>query len=332
VGGWSGLIAGLERTDQIHLLSMVRPPDDPQLPFSGFLLGNFLIGGMFYWCMDQVNVQRVLGARTLAHGSGGAVFAGFLKIIPVFIMVLPGVIAAVLYPQIGNAHNTTYSILIQELMPRGLRGFIIAALLAALMSSLSSTYNSASTIVARDLLARFRPGTSTAAQLRAGYVALAVVMAAGVLCAPLVGLWPTIWDYLQEVTGYLSVPFAVAGLLGIFSRRINREGALAGVAVAFAAGLCLFLEKNLKWEWIKSPYLDSFLHRAFLSAVLSAATMWIVSVVTAPPPEEVRRGDFYLFARGEVALAARRPPFYADYRVWAALLFLIVTGLWIAFR
>ncbi len=333
VGWWPGLVTKLSAAGRMDLLSMVRPPDDPGgRPFTGFLLGNFLTGGMFYWCMDQVNVQRVLGARSVNHARGGAIFAGFLKIIPVFIMVLPGVIAFALYPEIGDAHNTTYSVLLRELMPPGLRGFVIAALLAALMSSLSSTFNSASTLVARDFLLRFRPQTTIKTQVAVGEVGLVAVMVAGILCSPLVGTKQTIWDYLQEVTGYLSVPFAVAGLLGVFTRRVNRQGAMTGVLVGIAAGLFFFLEANQGWGLLASPYLKSFLHRAFISGVLSAATMALVSLATPPPPREVAEGSFYLFARGGEGSTTPRAGLLADWRVWWWLLFAVVTGLWIVFR
>jgi SSS family solute:Na+ symporter len=333
VGWWPGLVTKLEAAGRMDLLSMVRPPDDPgDRPFTGFILGNFLTGGMFYWCMDQVNVQRVLGARNVNHARGGAILAGFLKIIPVFIMVLPGVIAFVLFPQIGADHNSTYSVLLRELMPTGLRGFVIAALLAALMSSLSSTFNSASTIVARDFLLRFRPQSSLKAQVAVGEIGLVAVMVAGILCAPLTGSMKTIWDYLQEVTGYLSVPFAVAGLLGILTRRVNRQGAIAGVIVGFLAGLFFFLERNCGWGLLASPYLASFLHRAFISGVLSAATMAVVSLCTRPPPQEVIDGSFYLFAKQPQDAVAGHGGVLADWRVWWWLLFIIVTGLWLAFR
>jgi SSS family solute:Na+ symporter len=333
VGGWSGLRAGLEAQNALAHLSMVKPPDDPDLPFSGFLLGNFLIGGMFYWCMDQVNVQRVLGARDLHHARLGAILAGFLKIIPVFILVLPGVAARVLYPEIGEEHNSTYGVLVERLLPAGLKGVVVAALLAALMSSLSSTFNSASTLVARDFVLRFRPGTSTRAQIRIGRLGLAAVMVAGVLCAPLVDLYENLWIYLQEVTGYLSVPFAVAGLLGILSRRINRWGALSGITVGIAAGAFFLTESKLELEdrLITTPYLASFLHRTFLCALLSAGAMIAVSASTKPPPEEVLRGSFHLFGgpredRGTGEGDSR------SYIFWAALLFVVVAVLWWAFR
>jgi SSS family solute:Na+ symporter len=329
VGGWNHLLAALRANGTTQLLSMVRPPTDPDLPFSGFLLGNFLIGGMFYWCMDQVNVQRVLGARNVHHARGGALFAAALKIIPVFIMVLPGVIATVLYRDQIDQPKHTYSVLVQNLLPVGLRGFVLSALIAALMSSLSSSFNSAATLVSRDFVARFRPQTSMKWQIRIGQLGLLVVMFAGVMCAPLIEKFDTIWDYLQIVTGYLSVPFAVAGLLGVFSRRINRQGAFAGIVAGIAAGGFFFSEAQFAWGLLASPYLASFLHRIFLAGVVSAVTMIVVSRITPAPRQEVTEGSFSLFDWETVRPSSAG--WYADYRLWAGLIFAVVTWLWYLF-
>ena len=329
-GGWSGLTERLQALGRSDLLSMVKGPSS-ELPFSGFLLGNFLIGGMFYWCMDQVNVQRVLGAKSVGHARAGAIFAGFLKIIPVFIMVLPGVIATVILPGIKE-HNDTYGVLLKELLPAGVRGFVIAALLAALMSSLSSTFNSTSTLVARDFVARLRPRTSERAQIWVGQAALVLVMVLGIACTPLIEREKTIWDYLQKVTGYLSVPFAVAGLLGILSRRVNRRGAGAAVLVGISAGAVLFCDAEFGWGLLTSAVWKSFLHRTALSAALSAVAMLLVSYLTAPPPRDVLDGSFALFRGAGSPVEARRAGWIADWRIWWWLLFGLVTFLWIRFR
>jgi SSS family solute:Na+ symporter len=315
---------------------MIKGPES-SLPFSGFLLGNFLIGGMFYWCMDQVNGQRVLGARNVREARLGAVFAGFMKIIPVFILVLPGVVAAALQLDIrgpdGTAdYNRTYSALVRTLLPAGFKGLVLAALLAALMSSISSMYNSASTLVARDLVARFRPQTSARAQIWIGQVALLLVMVGGILSTPLIGKYTHLWDYLQEVSAYLSVPFAVVGLSGVFLWRVNRAGAMAAVLVGVAAGIVLLADSHLPGglnPLLRHPWLTSFLHRTFLCALSSFIALVVVSRLTPPPPESVRRGAFsFSWTRGEGESDR-------DLRItaaWMAALFLIVTALWWCFR
>lgn len=336
VGGWSGLTERLDKQGQMDLLSMVKGPES-ELPFSGFVLGNFLIGGMFYWCMDQVNVQRVLGAKNVREARLGAIFAGFLKIIPVFILVLPGVIAAALPldirgPDGAADYNRTYSALVQALLPTGLKGLVLAALLAALMSSISSMFNSASTLVARDLVARFRPSTRARAQIVIGQVALVMVMVGGILATPLIGRYKHLWDYLQEMSAYLSVPFAVVGLSGVFLRRVNRAGAVAAVLVGIVVSALLLADSHVEgglFSFLRHPYLSSFLHRSFLCAVVTFVALLVVSFSTRPPREEVLAGTFsFAWKRGEgesdrdLALAG----------AWMACLFLVVSSLWWVFR
>ena len=336
VGWWPGLTERLQLLGKSDLLSMIKGPTSA-LPFSGFLLGNFLVGGMFYWCMDQVNVQRVLGARDVREARLGAVFAGFLKIIPVFILVLPGVAAAALSLDIRGSdglpdYNRTYSVLVQSLLPAGLKGIVLAALLAALMSSISSMFNSASTLVARDLVVRFRPETSQRAQILMGQFALVLVMVGGILTTPLIGKYSHLWEYLQEVSAYFSVPFAVVGLGGAFLRRVNRAGAVAAIVTGVAASAFLLADSHAAGglsPLLRHAYLNSFLHRSFLCAILSFASLLGVSAVTQPPPASVRSGTFaFAWTRGEGESAR-------DLRtacVWMAGLFLTVAVLWWMFR
>ena len=336
VGWWSGLTARLHELGKTDLLSMVKGPES-DLPFSGFLLGNFLIGGMFYWCMDQVNVQRVLGAKNVREARLGAIFAAFLKIIPVFILVLPGVIAAALQLDIRGAdgnpdYNRTYSVLVQKLLPVGAKGLVLAALLAALMSSVSSMFNSASTIVARDLVARFRPQSSSRTQIMAGQIALVVVMVGGILTTPLIGRYQHLWAYLQEITGYLSVPFAVVGLSGVFIRRANRSGAVAAVIVGVLMSALLLADSHAEGGLVgvlQHPYLNSFLHRTFLCAVITFAALMATSLMTAAPSDEVLGGTFsFAWVKGDGE--SERDLKLAGF--WMVTVFLMVSVLWWVFR
>jgi SSS family solute:Na+ symporter len=287
--------------------------------------------------MDQVNVQRVLGAKNVREARLGAIFAGFLKIIPVFILVLPGVAAAALSLDIRGTtgapdYNKTYSVLVQTLLPPGLKGIVLAALLAALMSSISSMFNSASTLAARDLVARFRPDASQRTQIVAGQFTLVMVMVGGILTTPLIGRYVHIWEYLQEVSAYFSVPFAVVGLSGVFLRRVNRYGAIAAILTGVTASALLLADSHAPgglFSFLRHPYLNSFLHRSFFCAVLSFAALLLVSALTPPPRAEVGAGMFsFAWARGEGESAR-------DLRL-AGLgmvsLLLAVTALWWIFR
>ncbi|MFN7934931.1 MAG: sodium/solute symporter [Bryobacteraceae bacterium] len=317
VGGWQGLTA---RVDP-GLIQMVKPLDS-ELPITGFLIGN-LMGGMFYWCMDQTNVQRVLGARTVEQGQKGAIFAGFLKLIIPFILVLPGVIAHALYPNLERA-DMAYPRLVSELLPAGLRGLVLAGLIAILMSSMSACYNSSATLVVRDFVLRYRPAMPESQQVVVGRWVTVLMAVLGVMAAPLVGISVTIWHYLQLISAYLSVPMCAVIFLGLIWKRGNTPGAIAGGAAGFAFGGVLFLDQTLGWALpgLRHPYLHSFLHRSILVWVFAALVMVAVSLATAPPPAERIQGNVFALGQGSAG----------GHRMWAALLFVCTIILWWMFR
>lgn len=318
VGGWSGLTA---RVDP-GLLHMVKPLDH-ELPITGFLIGN-LFGGMFYWCMDQTNVQRVLGARSVEHGQKGAIFAGFLKLLIPFILVLPGVIAHALYPNLPKA-DMAYPRLVSDLLPAGLRGLVLAGLIAILMSSMSACYNASATLVVRDFFLRWRPTLSAEAQVAIGRKITLLMAVLGVLAAPLVGRAVTIWHYLQMLSAYLGVPLGAVIFVGLLWRRGNTTGAIAGGASGFALGLFLMLDQSLGWALVDHPYLNSFLHRSILVGLLAAGTMMAVSLLTAPPAETQVTGNVFGSPAGRSAEGT-------GYRLWAGILFGCTVILWWSFR
>lgn len=318
VGGWSGLTA---RVDP-QLIGMVKPLDS-ELPITGFLIGN-LFGGMFYWCMDQTNVQRVLGARSVDQGQKGAIFAGFLKLLIPFILVLPGVIAHALYPDLAKA-DMAYPQLVTDLLPAGLRGLVLAGLIAILMSSMSACYNASATLVVRDFVMRRRPGLSDQEQVKIGRRITVLMAILGVLAAPLVGLSVTIWSYLQLISAYLGVPLGAVIFVGLLWKRGNTAGAIAGGAAGFGFGMFLFLDQTLRWSVVSHPYLTSFLHRSILVWFFAAITMVTVSLLTAPPPEYKIEGNVF-------ASAAEQSAGGADYRIWAGVLFVCTLILWWVFR
>lgn len=318
VGGWSGLTA---RVDP-GLIQMVKPLDS-ELPITGFFIGN-LFGGMFYWCMDQTNVQRVLGARSVDQGQKGAIFAGFLKLLIPFILVLPGVIATVLYPNLSKA-DMAYPRLVSDLLPVGLRGLVLAGLIAILMSSMSACYNASATLVVRDFLMRWRPGLSDEHQVRMGRRITVLMAILGVLAAPLVGLSVTIWHYLQLISAYLSVPLGAVIFVGLLWKRGNTAGAVAGGVAGFTLGIFLFLDQILRWSLVSHPYLNSFLHRSMLVWFFAAITMIVVSLFTPPPPAYRVEGNVFASA-SEQSLGGM------DYRIWAGTLFVFTLILWWMFR
>ncbi len=156
VGGFNGL---MEKAPQ--MMSIAKPYDDPVYPFWGILATAFY-AGIFYWGMDQVNVQRTLAAPNLKNARWGAMFATLLKLLPVFIFAVPGVIAFALFPGElqGDETRQTFVLLLNKLLPSGLRGLLMASLLAALITSLIGVLNSVSTLVVRDFIVEFKPGLS----------------------------------------------------------------------------------------------------------------------------------------------------------------------------
>jgi len=297
VGGFPGLRAALP-PDYFH---MIKPVTDPEFPWTGIFLGAPILG-IWYWCTDQVIVQRVLSAKDEGHAKAGTIFAGFLKILPVFILVLPGLIAVALYrnlfevgPQ-GQVLNgdIAYPTLIINLLPTGLVGLMIAALLAALMGSMSAVFNSASTLVTLDFYKKLRPKASEAQLVNFGRIATGLMVLLGLLWVPYIHLISSqLFIYLQSVQGYISPPIAVCFILGILWPRMNGAGALSSLVAGFALGSVRFilelLDRTQGGHRYSSPPIRwiiemNFLHYAILMFVLCSIVLIVVSLMT-PAPE-----------------------------------------------
>ena len=321
VGGWHGLATRVPHAS----LQMVKPLTD-ELPITGFLIANFF-SGMFYWCMDQTNVQRVLGARTLKDGQRGAIFAGFLKLLVPFILVLPGVIARVLYPGISR-YDYAYPQLVQGLLPEGLRGLALAGLIAILMSSMSACYNASATLVVRDFVLRFKPATTEDNQVIIGRWVTVLMAVLGVAAAPLVGLSVTIWYYLQLISAYLDVPMAAVILTGVLWKKANTKGAIGGIIAGFSVGLTVFLDEvlHLGLPILSHPVMRSFLHRALVVFVVAAVATVAISHMTSQP-SDYKKSLVNVFA--EFTAPWRRPD---DYRIAAFVLFICTVVLWYLIR
>ncbi len=260
----------------------------PKLPWYSLLLGYPVIG-IWYWCADQTIVQRVLGARSLEDARRGPVFAGYIKILPVFIMVFPGIIAYALFrDEIANP-NDTLPVLIVRLLPRGFVGLLSAALLSALMSTIAAALNSSATLVSVDIVKRLRPATTDRQQVRIGRWTAAAVMLMAIAWSPMIARFMSIFDAINQILAVLSPPIATVFLLGVFWRRGNAQGAVAAIVAGSLLGILVFLLDfplvgEVRWlsEGLHIPYmLQSFLLFLFSSAVFVG-----VSLATPPPPPE----------------------------------------------
>jgi solute:Na+ symporter, SSS family len=216
-------------------LRVIRSNSTVGLNWYAIFLG-YPILGLWYWCTDQTIVQRVLGAKTERDAQLGPLFAGFLKILPMFLLVLPGVIAYVLFhDQIGTASNQTLPVLIEKLIPTGLRGLITAAVLAALMSAVSAALNSSGTLVAVDIVKRLRPLTTDSQMVAIGRVSSAVVMILAILWSTQGGRFSSIFAAINAIAADLAPPITTVFLFGVFWRRGTKEAS----AITLVSGLCM---------------------------------------------------------------------------------------------
>jgi SSS family solute:Na+ symporter len=289
VGGWSGLEAKVP----VDFFSMWKPVSHPDFPWTGIVFGAPILG-VWYWCTDQHIVQRVLAARNVTEARRGTIFAGYLKILPVFIFVLPGIIAAALYSDIrGEAANSAYPLLVQRLLPAGLKGLVLAGMLAALMSSLASAFNSCSTLLTWDVYRKWRPQATEARLVAVGRITAVILVVLGLLWIPFMKYVSSqLYIYLQSIQAYIAPPIAACFLLGLFFRRLNGAGAIASLWTGLVLGLLrLILElvngvsktglpDGTIWAWIAEI---NFLHFAVLLFVISTAVLAGVSAFTAAP-------------------------------------------------
>jgi SSS family solute:Na+ symporter len=293
VGGWSGL---MEKVPEAMVIA--KPVEDPVYPFWGILATAFY-AGIFYWGIDQVNVQRTLAAPNLQQARWGAMFAVFLKLFPVFIFALPGVIAFALFPGLdGDESQQTFIVLLNQLLPSGIRGLVLASLVAALITSLIAVLNSVSTLVVRDFIMEFRPKTSEKKQVLLGRIVILIVVMFGIGAAWLVykndeGLY----KYLQTITAYLVIPVFPAIFFGIVSKKVTLRGATVSVFAGVILATIFVVDQFLGPETGKTvfPFLHykytlNFGFRGLWAEILITGILFLVSAFTKKTaPEKLEK-------------------------------------------
>jgi SSS family solute:Na+ symporter len=356
VGGFPALRAALP-ADYFH---MMKPASDGAFPWTGIFFGAPILG-IWYWCTDQVIVQRVLSAKNEGNAKLATVFAGFLKILPVFILVLPGLIAMVLYRELftfgsdGQVTNgdIAYPTMIVNLLPAGLVGMMIAALLAALMGAMSSVFNSASTLVTLDFYKKIRPAASEKNLVNFGRIATGIMVLLGLLWVPFIHLISSqLYIYLQSVQAYISPPIAVCFIFGILWPRMNGTGAIASLLTGFALGALRFvmeLQDRAAGGHHYTSGLSSwlvnmnFLHYAIFMFAVCSVVLIVASLFSPAPSREKLAGLTFatVYAKLDVQAVGsdsgqqreRESP--AERRInllFSLLLAATVIGLWIYFR
>lgn len=333
VGGWGAFVAkykeaasnqtiqdpvnyscGLPRSDSFHIW---RDPVTGDLPWTGTVFGLTILG-MWVWCTDQLMVQRCLSAKNMIHSKGGTVFAAGMKVFNFFLFIVPGMVSRIHFPDeiacsdpvscdeaCGNkagCSNMAYPLLVLRKLPEGIRGVMLAALLAALMSSLTSIFNSASTMMTLDLWRRFRQRASQAELMIVGRVSVVLLIALSVIWIPIMeqSQGGQLWNYLQTVSACVSPPLCCVFLLALFWKRTTEAGAFWGLMLSTAVGLCrMVLEFVYSAPDCGSGEIDTrpsvlskvnFLHFAIVITGVSLFSSVVISLFTEPrAPEKLHR-------------------------------------------
>lgn len=322
---------GAALNKQESFFDMWRGINDSNYPWTGILFGGPILG-VWYWCTDQFIVQRVLSAKDIQNARKGTIFAGFLKILPLFIFVFPGIVAFALVQKgliTVEEPNKTLPAMIRDVLPLGLKGLMIAGIFAALMSSLSSVFNSCSTLITWDLYKRFNPNASERRLVIVGQIATVVLVLLGLAWIPFMGLFSDqLFLYLQSVQSYIAPPIAAVFLLGIFNKRINSQGAMAALLTGFFLGLVMFA-LQIKKDHLSGTILElanmNFLHFAIVLFLICCVVLVFVSWLTPAP--SLAKVESVTYNNIEEIKAGSGPQQVA----FSILLLIVIVSLWIYF-
>ena len=278
------------KPDQLNMLHSFRNPETGRLneySWVSVLLG-YPILGILYWCTDQTIVQTTLGARSMRDGQLGAIFAGGLKILPLFFMVLPGVLGYVLFQDIIETPNDTLLVMIQELLPTGLKGLLAAGMLAAVMSTVESAMNSTATIVAEDIVKKLRPDTSDKALVTIGRITAAVVIVLAIFWSPYGGKFVSIFEAINKIPMMFAPAITCVFLFGVFWRRGTKEAAVSTLVFGLVIGVAYFLvdlpvigDTRLVADTLGIPFMQVGWWLFCLCSVVYVVT----SLLTPPTPD-----------------------------------------------
>jgi SSS family solute:Na+ symporter len=326
-GGWNGLTAVV---DPVKLTVLRSAAEAPTLPWYAVLLGYPVIG-LWYWCADQTIVQRVLGARDENHARLGPLFAGFLKILPVFIFVLPGLLCEALIRQ-GRLPSgltdsaDTYAFMVTHLLPVGLKGLVAAALLAALMSTVSGALNSIATLFCWDLYRRFRPATPERQLVTLGRWVTALAMIAGILWTPFIRRYQSIFQGINTVICYIAPPITTVFLFGVFWPRASGVAAQWTLYLGSALGFVVFL---LDWFKDHTGWNIPFMLAAFYLFVVCSAILVVLSWIR--PHKHTAESRRLVWNHPFESLRFEGRPGWGNYRRWALILFVTMVALYVVF-
>lgn len=288
-------------------LSMLQGGKDAIIPWYAIILG-YPVLGIYYWCADQTIVQRVLGARSMKDAQLGPVFAGFIKILPVFLMVFPGVLAYVLFQDKITDSNDTLLVLITELLPVGMKGIMAAALMAALMSTIAAALNSAGTLVSIDIIQRKKPDTPDRKLVLAGRITSVCVMVFAILWSPLIGKFESIFEAIAVIMAMISPPVSAVFVLGALWKRGTHQAASTTLIVGMILGIITFCFDFVPisgYAYISEGLGMHFMMQAWWLFVICCLIFMLVSLQT-PRPKASQLKDLTLsfeFKKVHISLA-----------------------------
>lgn len=298
VGGWDELQDTVRAVSPDHF-NMWRPMSDPDFPWTGLLIGGTIVG-IWYWCTDQYIVQRTLAAHNIKIGRRGAIFGAYLKLLPILIFLIPGIIAFALSIQNPEVFaiekaDRAFPMLVKTLLPVGLKGLVAGGLMAALMSSLASVFNSCSTIFTIDIYKKLKPKKSETELLTTGKIATAIIVVLGIVWIPIMERigGGVMYQYLQNVQSYIAPPVTAVFLLGIIWKRVNAQAAIS----TLIAGLVLLVLRLSSEVYYQADISAgavhdnmmygfatiNFAHMAIFMFLFSVALCISVSLATSPP-------------------------------------------------
>ncbi len=355
VGGWGGMMEGLEALRQADptkvpkepsdVFSIVRPADDDYMAWPALVTTVPLLG-FYFWATNQFMVQRALSAKSLNHGRWGALFAGALKLPVIFIMVVPGVAALVMFhdldisslnyyteidgvqtpcTNLSECPNLTYPILLFKLLPTGIMGLVLASLLAAMSSSISATLNSASTLITMDFVSKINPNLSSKQLVRSGKIATLVLVVLAAAWAPQIEKFGSLFEYLQLVITYTSPPVVSVFLTGLFIKRVNSSGAIVSLVLGFLIGL--FMMMSAVFDLLPAFNEIHFLYKGLALFIVCLVVHLLVSFVTRPQPDEQIKDYIWtpkIFKQETEELKGL--PWYQNFRILGIIL-LILTAI-----
>jgi solute:Na+ symporter, SSS family len=338
LGGWGELmqIAGATTTEHgDSMTSLIRSRHDSDFPWTGVLLGSAIIG-FWYWCTDQYIVQRVLSGRDQKQARRGSIFGAYLKLLPVFIFLVPGMIAFALH-QKGmlelSSSDAAFSALVSNLLPVGIRGIVIGGLIAALMSSLASLFNSSAILFTKDFYEKLRPQSTEKHLVKVGRIATTVIVVLGILWIPVMqGIGQVLYAYLQDVQSLLAPGIASVFLLGVFWKRASPAGGFAGLITGFVLGMtrlaCKIFESSIHTDGLmyKVFIQPNWLHYSIYLFFLCIVVIMIVSVFTKPADISKTVGLTYGSANAEQLAETR-----ASWNKWDVIHTAIILAVTFAF-